>query len=117
MQEYSNNIAFFPSGKYPLARLINIKPCTYSTATLNGCGLRDTDLTKPFGRMLRRKLQERQKGDITWPLTLGEFLSRIDAGPLPRYTKQIIFQFTNLNLITDMQQHHTSKSYKDMVFS
>ena len=75
VQEYSNNIAFFPSGKYLLVYPIGINSFTYSIATLHGFGVRDTDLTKAFGRMLRRKLQERQKGDITWPLTPDELLS------------------------------------------
>ena len=91
MQEYSNDVAFFPSGKYLLGHPIDINPFTYSIATLHGCGLRDTDLTKGSGRMLRRKLQERQKGDITWPLTPEELLSRIDKGPLPEKCNAIYF--------------------------
>ena len=53
--------------------------------------LRDTDLTKAFARMLRRKLQERQKGDIIWPLTPEELLSRINAGPSPEAYNAIYF--------------------------
>ena len=60
VQEYSNNIAFFPSGKYLLVHPIDINPCT-SIATPLGRGLQDIDLTKAFGRMLRRKFQERQR--------------------------------------------------------
>ena len=91
VQEYSNDITFFSSGKYLLVHPININPCKYSIATLHGCGLRDTDLTEAFGRMLRRKLQERQKGDITWPLTTEELLSRIDTGPLLEIYNAIYF--------------------------
>ena len=65
VQEYSNGIAFVLSGKSLLVHPIDINPCTYSTATLHSCGLRETDLTKAFGRMLSRKLQERQKYGIT----------------------------------------------------
>ena len=53
-QEYSNEIAVFPSRKY-LVHPININTCTYSVATLHDCGLRDTDLTKAFGRMFLEK--------------------------------------------------------------
>ena len=91
MQEYFNDIAFFPSGKYVLVHPIDMNPCTYSIATLHGCGLRDTDLNKAFGRMLRRNLQEKQKRDITWPLTPEELLSRINAGPLPAIYNAIYF--------------------------
>ena len=91
MQEFSNDIVFFPSGKYFLVHPIDINPCTYSIVTLHGCGLRDTDLTEAFERMLRRKLQERQKGDITWPLTTEQLLSRIDTGPLPEIYNSIYF--------------------------
>ena len=53
-----------------------------SVSTLHDSGLRDTDLTKAFRRMLRTKLHERQKDDITWPLTPEERLSRLDTGRL-----------------------------------
>ena len=75
VQAYSNDIAFFPSGKYLLVHPIDINLCTYSIVTLHSSVLRDNDLTKAFWRMLRRKLQERQKGDITWPLIPDELLS------------------------------------------
>ena len=91
MQEYSNNIAFFPSRKYLLVHPIDINSYAYSISTLHVCGLRDTDLTKAFVRMLRRKLQERQKGDITWPQTPEELRSRIDQGPLPEKCNVIYF--------------------------
>ena len=53
-QEYSNEIAVFPSRKY-LVHPININTCTYSVTALHDCGLRDTDLTKAFGRMFLEK--------------------------------------------------------------
>ena len=39
VQEYSNDIALFPSGKYLLVHPVDINPCTYSIATLHDCGL------------------------------------------------------------------------------
>ena len=50
--------------------------------------------------MLRRKLLERQKDDITWPLTPEELLSRLDTGPLPEIDNAIyfsIYQSTSIN--------------------
>ena len=40
--------------------------------------------------MLRRKLKERQKNDINWPLTPEE-LSRLGTGPLPEIHNAIYF--------------------------
>ena len=38
---------------------------------------------KHLGECFWRKVQGRQKGDITWPLNPEELLSRVDTGPLP----------------------------------
>ena len=64
VQEYSNGSAFFQYRKYLLVHLFDINLCTNSIPTLDGCGLRDTVLTKAFRKILRRKLQESQKGDV-----------------------------------------------------
>ena len=97
MHEYSNDIAFFPSVKYILVYLIDIDPRTYSTSTLHGFALRDSDLTKAFRKMLRKKLKERQKEDITFPLTPEELFSRLDTGPLPEIHNAIYFSISNLH--------------------
>lgn len=89
MQDYSNKIAFFPSGKYLLPHLIDINLFTYSITKLHGRGLRDTKLTTAFERMLMRKIQERQKGDLILPVTPEKFLSRIDTGHLPEIKIEI----------------------------
>ena len=91
VQEYSDDITFFSSKKHLLVHPIDINPCKHSIATIHGCGLRDTDLTKAFGRILMRKIHERQRGDITLPLTPEELLSRIDKGPLPVIYNAIYF--------------------------
>ena len=60
--------------------------------------------------MLRRKLQERQKGDITWPLTPEKLICRINVGPLTKQripkpscqTKQIVLGMV-LHRITGME--------------
>ena len=51
----------------------------------------DTDLTKASKRVLSRKLQERKKCNITWPLTSEERLSTIDSAPLPEIYNAIYF--------------------------
>ena len=104
------------SEKYFLVYPIDINPCTYSTATLHSWGLRDIDLTKAFRRMERRKLQEKRKGDITWPEKLEEHLSRIDTGPLPEMYNAIWFSIsasTSTNY-TGTQNHRTSKLQRNV---
>lgn len=61
--------------------------------------------------MQTRKLQEKRKGDITWPENLEEHLSRIDTGPLPEMYNAIWFSIsasTSTNY-TGTQNHRTSK--------
>lgn len=91
MQNRSNDFAFFPSGKYLLAHPIDINQFIYSIAKLHGRGLRDTNLTRAFGRMLMRKIQERQNGDLTWQLISEKRLSRIDTGHLPEIYNAVYF--------------------------
>ena len=81
VQEYCNDIAFFPPGKYILVHPSDINSCTYSIATLHGWVI---------GRILR-KLQEKQKGDINWPVTPEKLLSRMATGPLPEIYNAIYF--------------------------
>ena len=83
LKEFPDELAFFPSGKYLLVHPTDINPCSYSVATLHGYGLRDADLAKAFGRMIRHKLQERETSDNAWLLTLEELLAKLDTGPLP----------------------------------
>ena len=83
LKELEDDIAFFPSGKLLVVHSPEVNPCEYSVATLRGFGLRDEDLSKSFGRMLRRKLQARKQNGTSLPLSPEEFLSMLDQGPLP----------------------------------
>ncbi len=76
-------ISFFPTGKYLLVHAIDVNPCEYSLATLHGCGLRDDDLAKSFGRMIRRKLKMKTQEKPEWPLSPEELICKLDEGPLP----------------------------------
>ena len=91
IKNFEENIAFFPSGKYLVVHPIDINPCTYSVATLHGCGLRDGELTKAFGRMIQRKFEERKTSEDTWPLTPDKLLSKLDSRPLPELYNAIYF--------------------------
>ena len=61
----------------------DVNPCEYSLATLHGCGLRDDDLAKAFGRMVRRKVAVKEKEHHQWPLSPEELIAKLDDGPLP----------------------------------
>ena len=91
LKEFPDEMAFFPSGKYLLVHPTDINPCSYSVATLHGYGLRDADLAKAFGRIIRRKLQERETSDNAWPLTPEELLAELDTGPLPEIYNFIFY--------------------------
>ena len=76
LKELEDDIAFFPSDKLLVMHSPEVNPCKYSVATLRGFGLRDEDLSKSFGRMLRRN-------GTSLPLSPEDFLSMLDQGPLP----------------------------------
>ena len=61
----------------------DVNPCEYSLATLHGCGLRDEDLAKSFGKMIRCKLAVKEEKQHQWPLSPEELIAKLDEGPLP----------------------------------
>ena len=67
VQGYFKDIAFFPSGKY----LLVYPTLVHVHILLRHCMavITSTDLTKAFERTVRRKLQEKQKGDIYYLAT------------------------------------------------
>ena len=54
---------------YPL----DINPCFYVKKKLEGSGLRDSDLTKAFARMVNRKLVSQSK-TMKWPISAEELI-------------------------------------------
>ena len=115
IKNFEENIAFFPSGKYLVVHPIDINPCTYSVATLRGCGLRDGELTKAFGRMIRRKFEERKTSEDTWPLT--ELLSKLDSGPLPELYNAIYFSIYERRKINQYGYAETSDVKASKIWS
>ena len=57
IKEFNEALSFFPNGKFLLVHSSGVNPCQYAIAALHGCGLRDEDLARSFGRMIRRQLQ------------------------------------------------------------
>ena len=56
-KKFEEKIGFFPWGKQLIVFSIEVNPCQYSVATLDGFGLSDNYIIRSFDRMVRRKLQ------------------------------------------------------------
>ena len=54
--ELSDELSFYPSGKYWIVHAADMNPCEYCVATLQRFDLRDDDIVKSFGRHVRRKI-------------------------------------------------------------
>ena len=57
------------------------KPCDYAVAALHGCGLRDDDFVKAFGKMVKQKLKINSEKTKNWSLTPEELMTEINKGP------------------------------------
>ena len=81
IQEFGDKISFFPSGKYLIVHSADFSPCEHAVAALHRRGLRDEDLLKSFGRMIRRKLKQMKCQEKKWPLTPEELIKQLEKGP------------------------------------
>ena len=93
-------LSFFPKGKFLLVHASDVNPCQYAIAALHGCGLRDDDLARSFGRMIRRQIQKSNDQKRQWPLTPEELLEMLDHGPLQSLYNAIYYtmhDFANKN--------------------
>ena len=86
IKNFEEEINFYPCGRHLLVHPSDINPCTYSIATLKGYGLREKDLERAFGRMIKRKLKERESTNTSWPLTKEELLKNSTVGFYPNCT-------------------------------
>ena len=59
--QFGDGIDFYPSGRNIIVHNSRVNPCEYSLATIKGRGLRDDDIIKAFGAMIRRKVMERKE--------------------------------------------------------
>ena len=81
--EFDESISFFPSGKYVIVHSSDSNPCQYGVAFLQGSGLRDDSIVKSFGRLIKRKVCERNEEAIELPLSTEQLTQLLDKGPLP----------------------------------
>ena len=84
------------------------KPCGYDTATLHGCGLRDDDFVRAFGRMVRRKIKVRKEKEENLPMTPEELLASFDEGPFPELYNAIFYTTHDSALINEYGYEVTS---------
>ena len=117
IKHFEDKINFFPSGKYLLVHPIDINPCSYSIATIKGRGLRDADLAKAFGCMIRRKLDERKNEAERWPLTPDELLSKLDSGPLPDLYNTIYYSVHDRGKLNEYGYIETSQTEARKIWS
>ena len=83
IKKFDEKIGFFPSGKQLIVFSIEVNPCQYSVATLDGFGLSDNDIIRSFARMVRRKLQTCNQLRESWPMSIDDIENFVQRGPLP----------------------------------
>ena len=60
LEEHFGTQISFHSVARPRSTLVyssDTNPCDYAVATLHGCGLRDDDFVRAFGRMVKQKVK------------------------------------------------------------
>ena len=83
IEKFDEKIGFFPSGKQLIVFSIEVNPCQYSVATLDGFGLSDNDIIRSFARMVRRKLQTCNQLRESWPMSIDDIENFVQRSPLP----------------------------------
>ena len=71
---FGNSIDFHKIGKRLVMHSSTVNPLSYSAATIEGHGPWESDLTKAFARLIRRKVSQRQA--VKWPM---EEFSQLDS--------------------------------------
>ena len=61
LEKYGDDISFFPKGKFLLVHASDMNPCEYAIAALHGFGLRDENLPRSYGNMIKRKIKIKQE--------------------------------------------------------
>ena len=81
IEEFGDEIGFFPTGKYVIVHSSSINPCEYSVATLKGHCLRDEDFVRSFANFIKGKVTQRNYEPP--PLSADALMESFDNGPLP----------------------------------
>ena len=81
LAKFTDQIDFFPCGKYVIVHSSNINPCEYSIAVLKGKGMQDKDYVRTFGNFIHKKISKQNSGAL--PETTEELIQSFGNGPLP----------------------------------
>ena len=91
IDKFSDDISFCPKGKYLIVH--NVDPFEYVLAILKGKGLKDYDITKSFGKLIRRKFKitAEEKQSPEWLYIPQAIVEMLDKGPLPEIYNTIFY--------------------------
>ena len=91
IDKFSDDISFYPKDKYLIVH--NVDPFAYVLVILKGKGLKDYDITKSFGKLIRRKFKitAEEKQTLNGFTFLKRLLRCWDKGPLPEIYNTIFY--------------------------
>ena len=88
-ERFGDDVDFHPTGRNCIVHHSQINPCKYSVATIKVRGLRDGDIIKAFGAMVRRKIQQRkterdqENEETKFPFTPEKVCEKLNEGTIP----------------------------------
>ena len=115
IKKFDEQNGFFLPGKQLIVFSIEVNPCQYSVATLDGFGSSDNDIIRSFARMVRRKLQTGNQLRESWPMSIDNIENFVQRGPLLELYNAIYATINPSFQVhsTGMQQHlHTKVQQK-----
>ena len=77
IKKFGGSIDFHIFGNRLVVHSSAVNPILYSVATIQGSGLRESDLTKAFSKLIRRKLSQRNA--MKWPMKAEELFDLLDT--------------------------------------
>ena len=83
IEKFDEKIEFFPAVKQLIVFPIEVNPCQYSVAALDGFGISDNNIIRSFSRMVRRKLQTCNQLRESWPMSIDGIENFARKGSLP----------------------------------
>ena len=91
IDKFSDDISFYPKDKYLIVH--NVDPFAYVLVILKGKGLKDYDITKSFGKLIRRKFKitAEEKQSPEWLYIPQAIVEMLDKRPLPEIYNTIFY--------------------------
>ena len=88
LERFGEDISCHRTGKQVIIHSSSVNPFHYSVATIQGSGLKDEDLTKPFARLVRHKLNTSEAQ--SWPLSAEDLLAKLGKTSLFSHLYNVI---------------------------